>query len=320
MGANLKLYNYTLNYDSLDKRITGIKKNFFRPSFFIQNQVSVNKNLKITAGLQASYPTNIQNIFINPRCSFNYRINDNLNLKFAWGKYRQYDIKTSLTTSSVKYEPYWIMSSKELPVINSNHFVSSLTYRKNFFSINFDAFSKNTEGHSRIKSFADKLKFNEGKSKSKGFDIYMKATKNQFTGWIAYSYSRTFELFDYYSPQEYLRALQDQRHEIKSAIIADFNPIYFSASYSFGTGLPVYNDNQNIIAEPNYNRMDASIIWKMPIKRIKTEFGIKFQNIFGADNITSGEYEIMPWYKLSSVSLYTETVPSSFRFYFNAEF
>jgi hypothetical protein len=320
IGARINFTNYVLNYDSLNISKLKIRENYLRPMFYIQNNVSISEKIDITAGLNLCYPTHMTSLHINPRFNLNYSVTDRLKIKFAWGKYRQFDIQTSFISSSPKYEPYWIMADKNIPSLVSNHYVGTFSYDNNFFTFNMNLYRKDSDGHSRIKYFNNEIVVAQGKSNTKGFDAYVKSTYRKITAWLSYSYSVTNECFDYFVPKEYIRAPQDQRHELKTAMVGNFNPFYFSASFVYGTGLPVYNDERQMIAEPSYNRTDLSMIYKLPIKKYKSEIGLKFQNVFGVENITSGEYEIMPWYKLSSVSLYTETVPSSVRFYFNLEF
>ena len=95
-------------------------------------------------------------------------------------------------------------------------------------------------------------------------DVFLQGNFKKHSAWIAYSLSKTEEFFNYFIEREYRRSPYDQRHEVKIALLLNFDPFYFSTNYVFGSGFPfkpgvVQSDASE---DFTYSRLDASFIYK----------------------------------------------------------
>jgi hypothetical protein len=157
-----------------------------------------------------------------------------------------------------------------------------------------------------------------GTSRSFGMDVFLQGTLKRHSAWIAYSLSKTEEYFNYFIDREYRRAPQDQRHEIKLALLLNFNPFYFSSNYVYGSGFPfkpatiVADDSDNL----DYSRLDVSFIYKFLDRKMKGEIGLSILNVLNTQNIKYTNFERIPATHQSSITVYAEAIPFTPTLYF----
>jgi len=151
----------------------------------------------------------------------------------------------------------------------------------------------------------------EGYSTSYGFDIYLKQNFFGHTAWVSYTLSETEETFDHFPDNVYIYAPQDQRHELKLATILNFDPIYFSANYIYGSGFAIPNITRSGITYERYpyHRVDAAITAKFNISKMYGEAGISILNVFDHENLLYNNLERVPTSQTSAIQLYQQSVP-----------
>ncbi len=270
-----------------------------------------NNNLNL--GFRTSYLPYINKTFIEPRISFSQNIGSNFKLNLAWGIYKQYLVKSSSVDEYGNYRYFWtIADNEEIPILHSNHYVSSFSYNFKNFSANIDAFYKNTTGITRFientrLSVSD---ISQGKNKTYGIDLYTKYNLKKHTLWISYSLSKSTEHFDYFKTSDFLYAPQDQRHEIKLATIINLEPFYLSANYVYGTGFLKRPFFQNLVSERiPYSRLDISATYQFTKKRNLGEIGISILNVLNTNNQKYSNFEKVPLTQTGTVNIYFEAMP-----------
>ena len=139
--------------------------------------------------------------------------------------------------------------------------------------------------------------------------------------WASYTLSKTEEYFPYFRKADYRDAPQDQRHEVKGALLLNFNPFYFSSNYVYGSGFP---DRQplpesSIIRHP-YSRLDVSFIYRHTIKNYHFEAGISILNLLNTENIKYSNLIRVPDDQSASISILAEAVPFTPTIYLNLSF
>lgn len=306
-----------LKEDSLGINILHMDSKLDKIGGYFQNILNVSNGVSIKAGFQVNYPINLEKLYWEPRISMSVKVNDELSFNGAWGLYKQYISKSSVLSRTGKYRYIWVGADEDaVPVLESMHNVLGGSYHKNGFTFSVEAYHKRTDGHTRYYRWRNEGNISKGDSKSYGLDFFAKKDFGEHTLWVSYTLSKTTETFDYFREEgEYLRALHDQRHEIKTAGLLALKPFYISANYIFGSGFPSYAGG-SIIAEPDYQRLDAAFIYKFSHKKIKSEIGILFHNVLDKENLTYESFERIPLSQINSISVYTESVPSSIRLYF----
>ncbi|RLD87706.1 MAG: TonB-dependent receptor, partial [Bacteroidetes bacterium] len=114
----------------------------------------------------------------------------------------------------------------------------------------------------------------------------------------------------YFIERDYRRSPYDQRHEVKVALLLNFDPFYFSTNYVFGSGFPfkpgvVQSDPSE---DFTYSRLDASFIYKFLDRKLKGEAGISVLNVLNRQNIKYTNFERIPTSN-NSISIYAEAIP-----------
>ena len=121
--------------------------------------------------------------------------------------------------------------------------------------------------------------------------------------------------------QVFQRALHDQTHELKFAGLINVGRFYCSANYIWGSGFPSYEVLQNaIVSEPHSSRLEASIIYKMKPKKMKTELGLMFLNVFDRENINYFESEQVKVRQETILNINERTTPFLLRLFLKMSF
>ena len=108
----------------------------------------------------------------------------------------------------------------------------------------------------------------------------------------------------------YLYAPHDQRHELKLAAMLNFDPVYFSASYIYGSGFAIPELTLTGITYSHipYRRLDASLTYKFQIVNFFGEAGISVLNLFNRDNLLYNNLKRVPSNQTSDIKLYQQSV------------
>ena len=315
-GAGFVLNNVGLEADSSGVNQTSLNDESQRFNAFVQDHISLPGNLNFTVGIRGDYPTNLEKVYLQPRLSASLGITDDVKLNLAWGIYNQFITKSSVLDDNGNYRYIWTScNSKDVPVLTASHWVTGASYQKNNFTFSVETYYKNTEGLTRFININQKIrdKIFQGEDRSYGIDVFVKKDYHGHSAWLSYTLSKTEEKFSYFLRDEYKRAPQDQRHELKGAVMFNIKPFCLSANYVFGSGFPLNTGTilRPKIYEPDYNRLDVAVIYRFNIKKVMGETGISILNVFNSPNIRYSNFEKVPLDQTNSINIYSEAVPFS---------
>lgn len=310
-GFELTHNSVTLNEYSFDALIGQLSSTASRSSVFVQDNISLTKSFRIVVGARLSYALNLKRTFIEPRISSLINLGDNWKINAAWGIYNQFISLSSIVDELGNYRYLWVLSNnQEIPVLNATHYVLGTSYHTNNFTFSVEGYYKNTSGLTRyfIRVNENIQDIYYGKAESYGVDLLIKKDILKHSAWIAYSIGRTMEHFNYFKKEDLRRAPQDQLHELKLAAMMNFDPIFFSANYVFGSGFP-YSNNSLQSSNDIYSRLDASFIYKFLNRKVKGEAGISILNVLNTKNIKYSSFEKIPGSQTNSINIFTEAIP-----------
>ena len=309
---------YTNNSVQLEEHSFDVLTSFFDKSSnlfstYLQDQIWLTNSLEIDIGLRISYPTIIKNLYIEPRFSAHYQANEFWKIYFAGGIYNQFIALSTFSDDFGNFKYFWtICDNNKIPVLNSTHVVLGNSYHRNDFTFNMEGYYKYTNGLTRFVNIpaSDIKDIFHGNANSIGIDVLLKKDYRKHSAWIAYSLSRTLEYFQYYDEDDKRRAPQDQLHEIKFALMLNFDPIYFSTNYVYGSGFP-YDNNTTTDYENDYpySRLDVSLIYKFLDKKLKGEAGVSVLNVLNQKNLKYTSFEKIPAAQTTGLNFYTESLP-----------
>jgi hypothetical protein len=156
-------------------------------------------------------------------------------------------------------------------------------------------------------------------------DLQVKQYFWKHEAWASYTWSKTEERFPYLPEEvDYTYAPQDQRHEVKGAVLLNFRPFFFSANYVYGSGFrtpsAVMPDSDAGDERYPYSRLDVALIYRYSIKSYHFEAGFSILNLLNHENIKYSNLIHIPDSPNSSISIHAEAVPFTPTIYLNMAF
>ena len=220
---------------------------------------------------------------VEPRLSFNYRIDNQSSAKVSYNRMAQYLHLLSNSTSSQPTDT-WVSSTANIePTIVSQY---ALGYFRNFFDNDYE-FS--VEGYYKMmdnvfdyEDGTDVL-LNEnieayilnGQGRSYGLEFYLKKKYGKFNGWISYTLSRTENQIDGINNGAWYSTKYDKTHDVSIVGNYEFNKtLSLSAAWVYNTGNAVtfpsgryefggevypYYTERNGYRMPDYHRLDLNL-------------------------------------------------------------
>jgi len=284
-----------------------------RMTLYFQDNIKLLNIIDIKAGFRLTRANNLKKFYFEPRLSASVRLGESFKINGAWGLYDQWVTKSSVLDDMGNYRYIWTVCDNEsIPVLKAYHYVLGTSYNHNDLTVSIEGYYRNVSGLTRyIRNTALNIEgIYEGIGRSYGVDLMIKKDYKGHSAWISYTVGKTEELFEYFKKDEYRRAPQDQRHEVKAAILVNLDPFYISADYVFGSGFP---SAPAILAEQaddlTYSRLDASFIYKFLDRRLKGEVGLSVLNVMNTENIKYANFERVSTNADNSVNLYSEAIP-----------
>ncbi|MBI9062541.1 MAG: TonB-dependent receptor [Marinilabiliaceae bacterium] len=309
-GMGITQNTIRLVEDTFDVVYVDIQEKVNRLHLFTQDQFSLGSNVKLIGGLRFNYAPNLKKGFVDPRLSVNIRTLGYLKFNLAWGRYHQFLVKSSVLDESGNYRYRWsIANNEDIPVMTSMHWVGGVAWSRDKFTASIDGYYKETEGLTRYIRYWRIQDIFEGVSRSYGVDFFAKQDIGHHSVWASYSLGKTEELFSYFPESDYRRAPQDQRHEFKLAGLVNLKYWHFSANYVYGSGFPLYtNYLKQEYTEPDYNRVDASLTYKLSSKKFMGEVGFSILNLLDANNVKYASFTKVPIDQINTVYINSESV------------
>lgn len=316
-GVEIISNRVELKEDTFAVNYLNMQNNSPRLNLYAQDVISLGSWAILKPGLRLTYAHLPHKIFADPRISLSVKASEKWKINLAWGIYHQYIARSSVLDAGGNYKYLWaVCDSLKVPVLSAQHYVVGTSFHASGFTASLDAYYKNVNGLTRyIQSYVFHVQdVFTGKGRSYGVDVVLKHEFRQHAFWIAYSLSRTEELFTYFLDQQYRRAPQDQTHEIKLAGSLNFDPFFFSADYVYGSGFPDYLYERQVAAgassvPTNYSRLDVSAVYKFLNRRLKGEVGISVLNVLNRENFKLENFEHIPAGQTSGINIYAEAIP-----------
>jgi hypothetical protein len=317
------LYYYTYGEETfLQDSVSYKKDDLILPYFFLQDNINLFKKITVRPGIRLDIHSVTGKIFLQPRFSFLYRINDYLKVNSAVGTYNQFVAKNMIIESSGNYRLAWsVCNNADLAVLNSRSLTLGVTYDKKGFVFSAEGYLKHTGGVTRYLETSSVEDLYEGDSQTNGVDIFIKKDFKDQTFWVSYTLSKTVEHFPYFATMDYIPVMHDQRHEIKLAALTKFRSFHLSVNYVYGSGFPDPDLLPEVVsyAQP-YSRLDAALVYKLLSRKINLDAGVSVLNVLNRENIRYSNYTRIPTDETTTISLYAEAVPLTPTIFLNIYF
>lgn len=249
---------------------------------------------------------------LEPRVSFSYIYSKSASIKAAYARNAQYIHLVSNTTTASPTD-LWIPSSLNTKPEISDQF--SIGWFKNFkenkYEFNVETYYKSMQNQIDYRNGAN-LQANEliegellyGIGRAYGLELILKKKQGKFTGWLAYTISRSEKKISGISNNEWYVAKQDRTHDISVVGIYDITPkLSVSALFVFYTGNAVtfpsgkymidgstyflYTE-RNGYRMPDYHRLDLGVTWlRKDTEKFESSWNFSVYNLYGRENAYS---------------------------------
>lgn len=312
-GGGFYTNHVELSEDTLNNVLLAMKDTAQRFYTMIQDNIALGKMAVLKLGARLTYSNTIDKWVAEPRISLTITPNDHWKFNVALGKYNQFITKSSMVDDLGNYRYLWtIADNQDIPVLRSYHFVAGLSYYKKRWTFSVEPYYKIVDGITR---YFQSIQYNlegilTGNSRMYGVDFFLQKDFGKHTAWVSYSLGKVEERWPQLPNKGFRRAPQDQRHEVKAALLLNFDPFYFSTNYVFGSGFPrapynVNDENVNL----TYNRWDVSFIYKFLNRRVVGEAGLSLLNVLNTQNIKYANFERIPANQAYTINIYAEAIP-----------
>jgi hypothetical protein len=315
-GIGYDMNDVVLSADSSGINQTKMNTLVGRFNGYLQDHLTLSGGVDVKFGLRADYPFNLDRFYVQPRISTSIQLTESTKLNVAWGLYNQFITKSSVVDDLGNHRYFWTScNNKDIPVLKAVHWVAGSSYHKNDLTISIEAYYKNIDGMTRFINRNQHFRnlIYKGEGRSYGLDVFVKKDYRGHSAIVSYTLSKTEELFPYYPNNKYRISPQDQRHEVKAAVLFNVKKFNFAANYVYGSGFPLSTgtfSNPSYV-DPDYNRMDVSVNYKFNLKMITCETGVSILNLFNSQNIRYSNFERVPVDQSSSLNIYSEALPFS---------
>ena len=296
-------------------------------SIYLEDHFRLNSKIRLVPGIRMTYSDLNKTFYYAPRFALNYNITSHLELKGAFGKYIQLirEIPFDDPLSNVQGGYFLASKSKtdvyQIDALQSTHFIAGIQFSRNNLIIDLEYFNKDNQGLNEmlVSHLVDPLTnlrtpqvtFTRGQGTINGFDFLIQKKKKAYTGWLAYTYSQSQNTINDINQGEKLPSRLDQRHELKLVQLVDLSKWNFSATWTYGSGLPflepeiklitdnngdlinfeIINTTKTVTRLPDYHRLDLSAAMKFSNKELSGEVGISVLNVYNRQNIQGKRFK-----------------------------
>ena len=247
-----------------------------------------------------------------PRVAAMYQVDEHSSVKASYSRTVQYAQVASSATGGLPFD-VWFPVSPNVKPQKCDQF--ALGYFRNFLN---DAIETSVEVYYKnmknVIDFKDNAityanlsldaELRTGKGRSFGVELLVRKSVGKFTGWISYTYSRSFRTINEISHNKEYRSPYDRPHNFVIVANYDISPrISVAANWIYNTGQPVtfpsgqytingltyavYNGYRNQSRYPDYHRLDLSFtckLGKLDNRRWQHEINVSVYNAYARHN------------------------------------
>jgi len=249
-------------------------------------------------------------INLEPRLAMMYRLGATSSVKASYSRTVQYAQIATNSTGGLPFD-MWFPTNPNIKPQKCDQFAAGYfrNFRGNDIETSVEVFYKRLTD---VIDFADDAFFygnvlidgevRVGKGRSYGIEFIARKNYGKLTGWVSYTYSRSYRTVKGISHDEEYRSPYDRPHCISIVLNYEFSDKFdVSANWIYNTGQPVtypygkytdhgstyaiYNGYRNQSRYPDYHRLDFSATLKgKQHERWQGEWNLSVYNVYGRHN------------------------------------
>ncbi|AFL85149.1 outer membrane receptor protein [Belliella baltica DSM 15883] len=248
---------------------------------------------------------------IEPRLAARYLLNEGLSLKASFNRSFQYLQVASNSSAGLPIDR-WILAGTYVPPIRGDQVSVGIfkNLNDNIWEISAEGYYKDFKNIIDLRQganilFTDNVETEilTGNGYAYGLEFLLRKNVGKSTGWLSYTYSRTWRQVPGISFDQWYNPRFDRPHDLTLVVNHEFNKrwsagltiVYTTGqAVTFPVGsyevdsqrLPLFSGVRNDDRFPDYHRMDASVTWKNADKGRKWRGSWNFSvyNLYGRKN------------------------------------
>jgi len=313
-------YYYTQNdtLEMIDTRTQGLSL-----ASYLQDKIYIKDKMTLVCGLRSTWYNLTNKVYIEPRISASYKLNDRWNLKASWGKYNQYTNRVVRENVLEGNRDFWLLADDEMiPVSSAFHYIAGFSYEAPRYLVDVEVFYKpmkglaeytmRNESFRRVTTSSLPDNFYWGNGVAKGFEVLLQKKFGAYTGWLSYTYSRVTHEFDELNNGEAYPSMYDQPHEVNLVNTYQWGNWVLGATFVYNTGQTytapvgayqltmldgtvgdyIHVGDKNGYRLPAYHRLDLSVTYRFTLGQTKSNLGVSLFNVYGRDNVWYREFDV----------------------------
>ena len=258
---------------------------------------------------------------LEPRISVNWRVADKASVKANFQQTYQYVHLASTTMSPLPIDSWFASNPNVKPercrMVSLGYFQNT---QNDMYAFSAETYYKKMYDVVDFKDHADMFvsddiatQIRTGQGYSYGLELMLKKQEGKFTGWVSYTYSRTFTKVETINDNEYYPSNYDKPHDLSVVATYDVLPrLHVSLNWVYSTGAPrtlptgrfEYNGviapvyaERNALRLPDFHRLDLSATFDLKtVERkgrpwLEQNLNLSIYNVYNRHNAASIMFE-----------------------------
>ena len=251
---------------------------------------------------------------IEPRITFTFLLNDISSVKGSYSHTGQFLTLAQNSTAGTPLD-IWFPASPNVKPQGCDQYSAGYfrNLRQNMFEVSAELYFKSLSNVIDFRDHAQLLlnqylegEIRTGKGYSYGVETMVRKDAGRLTGWLSYTYSRSYRIIAAINNGRRYNAPYDKPHAVNLVVNYDISRrLTASATWIYATGLPVtfptgravigssiipiYSD-RNSYRMPDYHRLDMSLTLRgktKPEKKWNSELNLSIYNVYNRHNAWS---------------------------------
>ena len=288
-------------------------------SAYAQHRWLPSDRFEITLGLRTSTYDQTSDLYWEPRASAQFRVNDRVRIKGAWGRYHQFVKRVENEDVLEGSRDFWVLAGDDLDPSFAEHRIIGASYDNPDWLFDVEAYDKALDG---VSQFSTRLRrtpnqalddlFFSGVGQARGVEVLVQKKRGQLTGWVGYTLSEVeYELADFNNGNPF-PASHDQLSEFKSVVMYQAGPWTLSSTWVYGSGKPytipeaqypiklldgrtltyIHVGEKNGQRLPAYHRLDVAASRRFETATLFYELNLSLFNAYGRNNIWYRQFDL----------------------------
>jgi hypothetical protein len=249
---------------------------------------------------------------LEPRIAVTYLLNDISSVKGSYLHSSQFIALAQNSTAGTPLDIWFPASPNVRPQVSDQFSAGYFrNFKQNMFEVSCEVYYKSLSSLIDFRDHAQ-LFLNQylegelriGRGYAYGVESLIRKDEGRLTGWISYTWSRSFRIIPEINDGNRYSSPYDKPHSVN--VVANFEiskRIVASATWIYATGLPVtfptgravignaivpVYSNRNAYRMPDYHRLDLSLTFKgKPGKKWHDELNLSVYNVYNRHNAWS---------------------------------